>query len=593
MTQDDKDLQLLKEDFVAFLFVLWAALGLPEPTRIQIQMARDLQYQRSSRFIIQGFRGVAKSWITCAFAVWCMWNNPQLNIEIVSANATKAAENSKFIKDIIALLPFLHHLKPRRGQRDTVEMFDVGPAKPNPSPSFKAVGITGQITGSRADIIIADDVEIPSNSATQAMRDKLSESVKEFAAILKSAKSNPNVRIIYLGTPQCEMTLYKTLEVDRGYSTIIYPIRYPRTQKELSQYGERLSKILRDDLEANPDLMGQPTDPERFDEDEIQARELEYGKSGFLLQFMLNPDLSDAEKYPLRLKDLIVCALGIDEAPLNFIWLPNRRNQLSDDVAPNVGLRGDSIHTYESCSTTFGAYQSRILVIDPSGRGKDETGWCILNTLNGYIFGMTGGGLKGGYKTENLELLADYAKAYKVTDVVIEGNFGDGMFTELLKPVLLAKHRCAVCEVSSKGQKEKRIADVLEPLMMSHKLVINEDWFRSDFDTAVDEDGKFAPMYSLFHQMTRLTRDRGSLRHDDRLDALAIGCTWVVDQMAQDSAQGEKERIEDWLEEQMDFEGRFKTTVTPINMNGVEVLLHSDFGDDSEGLGFSQLDNLW
>ena len=36
------------------------------------------------------------------------------------------------------------------------------------------------LTGSRADIIIADDVETSGNTQTQFMRDKLSEAIKEF-----------------------------------------------------------------------------------------------------------------------------------------------------------------------------------------------------------------------------------------------------------------------------------------------------------------------------------------------------------------------------------------------------------------------------
>jgi hypothetical protein len=74
------------------------------------------------------------------------------------------------------------------------------------------MGITGQLTGSRADLIIADDVESANNSQTQLMRDRLSETVKEFDAIIK-----PKVgRVIFLGTPQTEMSLYNDLD-ERGF----------------------------------------------------------------------------------------------------------------------------------------------------------------------------------------------------------------------------------------------------------------------------------------------------------------------------------------------------------------------------------------
>ncbi len=151
----------LKGDFVAFLFVLWKALALPPPTKCQIDMARCLANGDNKKFILQAFRGIGKSFITCAFVVWTLWRDPQLKILIVSASKERADANSIFIKNIIDLLPFLAELKPRPGQRDSVISFDVGPAKPDHSPSVKSVGITGQLTGSRADIIIADDVEIP------------------------------------------------------------------------------------------------------------------------------------------------------------------------------------------------------------------------------------------------------------------------------------------------------------------------------------------------------------------------------------------------------------------------------------------------
>ena len=42
------------------------------------------------------------------------------------------------------------------------------------APSVKSVGITGQLTGSRADLMILDDIEVPGNSLTELMREKAS-----------------------------------------------------------------------------------------------------------------------------------------------------------------------------------------------------------------------------------------------------------------------------------------------------------------------------------------------------------------------------------------------------------------------------------
>lgn len=535
----------MKDDFVAFLFVLWRALGLPKPTKCQIDMARKLSAGNTRRFILQAFRGIGKSFITCAFVVWMLWNNPQLKFMIVSASKERADANSVFIKRIIDLLPFLHELKPRPGQRDSTISFDVGPAAPDHSPSVKSVGITGQLTGSRADILIADDVEVPNNSATQLARDRLGELVKEFDAILK-----PGGTIIYLGTPQTEMTLYRELE-NRGYVTTIWPARYPQDWKDLENYGQRLAPMLHKELMENPEgAFWKPTDPVRFDDEDLRERELSYGKGGFSLQFMLNPNLSDAQKYPLKLRDLIVAALATDKAPLSFQWLPNGSNELGS--LPNVGLKGDRYHRYQEANTSFAEYQGKILVIDPSGRGKDETGYAVLYQLNGYIFLMEWGGFRGGYEDKTLEALAKIGKKWKVNEVVIEGNFGDGMYLKLFSPVMAKVHRCLITEVKSKGQKEQRIADVLEPVMGSHKLVVMESVVEEDYRSACNSDGTFDVRYCGMYQLTRLTRERGSLAHDDRLDALAIGVQFFVESMEKDSAQGAEDMLKDFLEEHME-----------------------------------------
>lgn len=538
----------LKGDFVAFLFVLWKALGLPAPTKCQIDMARTLANGDNKKFILQAFRGIGKSFITCAFVVWTLWRDPQLKILIVSASKERADANSIFIKNIIDLLPFLSELKPRPGQRDSVISFDVGPARPDHSPSVKSVGITGQLTGSRADIIIADDVEIPSNSATQGAREKLWTLVQEFAALLKPL---PTSRVIYLGTPQTEMTLYKELEDNRGYTTIIWPALYPRSKEEEMYYGERLAPMLYDEFKEGYEfLRGQPTDSVRFDLDDLRERELEYGKAGFTLQFMLNPNLSDAEKYPLRLRDAIVCGLDIEKAPMHYQWLPNRQNR--NEELPNVGLKGDDIHSYHSVSQNTGQYQEKILVIDPSGRGKDETGYAILYTLNGYIYLMESGGYRDGYSDKTLEALAKKAKQWKVQTVVFESNFGDGMFGKVFSPVLLKHHPASLEEIRARGMKELRICDTLEPVLSTHRLIIRDEVIREDYQTARDSDGKHDVRYSLFYQMTRMTREKGAVAHDDRLDALALGVEFLRSSMELDSVKVESEVLLAFLEEHME-----------------------------------------
>lgn len=535
-----EQVQKAKEDFRVFLFIVWDSISLPEPTPVQYDIANCLQHLPNDRFIIQGFRGVAKSFISCAFCVWSLWRDPQLKIEIVSASKDRADANAVFIRNIIRTIDFLEHLLPRKGQRDTQNQFDVGEAVPDISPSVKSVGITGQITGSRADILLADDVEIPNNSGTQVQRDKLGEAVKEFDAIIK-----PEGNIIYLGTPQNEMSLYNELQ-QRGYKTRIWTVMYPENGTEREFYGDRLAKLIADKYDSDPEQWaGKPTDPKRFNEEEIYKRRLSYGKAGFALQFMLNTNLSDVEKYPLKVADLIVSSLDPEEASLTYSWSNERMHRLQD--VPCVALKGDYYHEPNSRSTETVRYTGCCMAIDPSGRGKDETAYAVIKYLNGYLFIMEVGGFRDGYSDSVLQQLANKAKYHGVNEIVIEGNFGDGMFTKLFTPVVIRTHPCAISEVKNYTQKEARIIDTLEPVMMRHKLIVNTQVIIDDF--AIYEMNQ---QYSLFYQLTRLSRDRGSLAHDDRLDAVTMAVKYWLDQMDRDEQVGMNDLMEQQLEQWLD-----------------------------------------
>jgi hypothetical protein len=538
---DEPDAWKFYEDFPAFLRLTWKHLNLPTPTPIQLDMARCLQ-DGDRREVYQAFRGVGKSWITSAFVCWLLLRDPQLNILVVSASKERADNFTTFTLRLITEMPILQHLIPRSDQRCSKVAFDVAPAEADHSPSVKSVGISGQLAGSRADVIIPDDVEVPNNSATQMMRDKLSESVKEFDAILK-----PGGRVIYLGTPQTEFSLYKTLQ-ERGYTVRIWPARYP-TPAQRSRYGDLLAAYIAAKLDTDADLAGQTTDPKRFSHFDLLERELSYGKAGFALQFMLDTSLSDVDRYPLKLNDLIVTDLDYERAPEKFIWSGASEHILND--VPCVGFNGDKFHKPmdfardERGNILTQKYQGAVMAIDPSGRGKDETGVAVTKMLNSQILVPHVGGFRDGYSPKTLEAIAQLAKLHKVNLIVIESNFGDGMFAALLKPYLQRIYPCTVEEVHSVGQKELRIVDTLEPVMNQHRLVMDRKMIEADYRSVDDvaQDQKLS--YQLFYQLTRITRDRGALRRDDRLEALAMAVKYWVEQMSKDI----DEAIEDHREE--------------------------------------------
>ena len=539
MNWSNADIAKAKKNFWAFVYIVWKSIGLPKPTPIQVDIAQFLQNPPSDRVIIQGFRGVAKSFLTCAYAVWRLWSDRDLKVLIISASSDRADANARFIKSIINTLPFLEDMKATKDQLDTQNLFSVGGAKADISPSVKSVGITGQITGTRADLLISDDVEVPKNSGTQLQREKLAEAVKEYDAILK-----PNGQIIYLGTPQNEASLYNTLQ-NRGYVTRIWTVLYPENQAERASYGDTLAPFIAKKYDSDPDkYAGQPTDPERFDDIEIAKRKLSYGKAGFALQFMLNTNLSDYEKYPLKVSDLIVEELDMHETSVKWSWANGVQQRLQD--IPCVAMKGDMYYAPLSRSPDTMPYTGTVMAIDPSGRGKDESSYAIVKCLNGYLFLMDVGGFEEGYSDLTLTKMAQIAKFWNVNEVVVEANFGDGMFTKVMTPIFNKIHPVAIQEVKNTKQKELRIIDTLEPVLMRHKLIVNKSVIENDYRRFETNQA-----YSFIYQMTRICRDKNAIAHDDRLDAVTMAVAYWLDNMDIDGEQSTKQGlegdIEDWI----------------------------------------------
>ncbi len=518
--------QRIRADFKVFLWYVHQYLGLPEPTPLQYNIADFLQFG-PKRSIIQAFRGVGKSHITVAFVVWLLLRDAQFKIMVVSASKALADDFSTFVKRLVWELEGLEYLIPRPEQRQSAIAFDVGPAIADKSPSVKSVGINGQITGSRADLIVADDIEVLNNVATQGARDKLSEQIKEFDAVLKPL---PHARVVFLGTPQTEDSLYSKLP-ERGYVVRVWPARMP-TEKLREQYGDTLAPYIEELGLAE----GQATDPKRFDDADLIEREASYGKAGFAMQFMLSTALSDLERFPLKVRDLIIMSADNETAPLRLTWGPIEDRVYKE--LPCVAMRGDYMYPPMAVGDITAEYSGSVLAIDPSGRGADETGYAVVKMINGYLYVMAAGGLTGGYDKDTLIELSHIAKTYKVNQVIVESNFGDGMFVELLKPVMAGIHPCAIEEVRSSTQKERRIIDSLEPVMMAHKLVIDPKVIEKDYETAMKYEQSVRQAKMLIYQLTRITHEKGCLRHDDRLDALAMAVRYFTDQMARDEELG-------------------------------------------------------
>ena len=532
-------LDLLKQDFKIFLQALWNQLDLPSPTRAQYAIADYLQ-NGPKRLQIQAFRGVGKSWITGAFVLWSLFNDPEKKIMIISASKERSDNMSIFLQKLIIETPWLVHLRPKSDDsRWSRISFDVN-CSPHQAPSVKSVGITGQLTGSRADLMILDDIEVPGNSMTEMMREKLLQLCTEAESILTPKKDS---RIMYLGTPQTTFTIYRKL-AERNYRPFVWPARYPRKDK-LSQYEGLLSPQIVEDIDAGVGEW-EPTDPDRFTGDDLVEREAAMGRSNFMLQFQLDTTLSDAEKFPLKFSDLIVTSVNPTQAPDAIVWCSDPRNCLKD--LPTVGLPGDYFYSPMQIQGEWGPYAETICSIDPSGRGTDETSATYISQRNGFLYVHEVRAYRDGYSDNTLLDILRGCKRYNVTKLLIETNFGDGIVAELFKKHLQqTKQAIDVEEVRANVRKEDRIIDALEPILNQHKLIIDRGVIEWDYASNKDAAPEERLLYMLFYQMSRMCREKGAVKHDDRLDSLAQGVKYFTDAMGISAYEAVKVRKqEDW-----------------------------------------------
>jgi hypothetical protein len=443
-----------------------------------------------------------------------------------------------------------------------VDRFDVNGASISQSPSVRAAGITGQITGSRATTIVADDIEVPDNSGTEEARLKLLHKVNEFDAIKVTGYSE----VLFLGTPQTEESVYNRLIKERGYACFCWPARYPVPDKRKSYLIEtddgRTVDILAPPLrraDQDPKLAWTPTDPQRFDDYELLGREAK-GKAFFALQYMLDTSLSDAERYPLKQHDLIVMAVNPMKAPVTLQWGHDSQGKNRKHDIPNVGFSGDYFLGPLFVDQEWRPYEQSVLFVDPSGRGKDETAWAIVKTLNGMFYVAEVGGIAGDPATA-MRRVAEAAKRHQVNEIQVEPNYGGLVWITAFQPILAevwppAKPGdtagCTVLEAEwSKAQKEARIIDTLEPVMTLHRLVVDERVARDQV---------------LMYQLTHITRDRGSLTHDDRVDALAGAVARFTSTLAldvNDAAEGQREA--ELLQSLEDFAESFNSMGSPAS----------------------------
>ncbi len=528
------DLKLLQEEyktFAPFLFDVIEGLMGFTCTALQLDLAAYLEHGPKYR-MLQAQRGQAKTTITAAYAVWRLIQDPTTRVLIVSSGLDMSSEISGWIIQIIMGMEELECMQPDRthGDRSSVKAFDIhwelkGPEK---SPSVACIGIKSNMQGKRSDLLIADDIESSTNSATEVQRSRLIHLSRDFISICATGE------IIYLGTPQSIDSMYNGL-YSRGYAIRIWPGRYP-TVKEEENYGDMLAPSIIKAMADNPSLRtgggplgesGQPTDPVLLPELVLCDKEIDQGLAYFKLQHMLDTRMTDAERFPLKADKLIFMHINEKRGPLhiNFAPLPTSRIHTPSDwpiTQPYYEAHG--------FGEEFADWTATAMYVDPAGGGKngDETAYCVTRMLAGRIFIVDIGGVPGGLDLSAINKLTAIAVKWKPNVIDIEKNYGHGALSAVWTPLLLREHKCAIEDVWETGQKELRIIDTLEPMIGAGRIIVDIGLLALDWERTKSYPIAMRASYSFWYQLSRITRDKGSLIHDDRLDAVAGACRhWV------------------------------------------------------------------
>ncbi|CAB4241310.1 hypothetical protein UFOVP60_11 [uncultured Caudovirales phage] len=535
-----------------------------ETTEIQKDIGNYMEFGPQD-LMIQAQRSQAKTTIAALYAVWTLIHQPWYRVLIISAGGGMASDISTLIVRLVLNMPGLDCLRPDKtaGDRTSTENFDVHHSLKgvDKSASVKCMGVTANLQGNRADLLLCDDVESGKNAATAMQRAKLMDITRDFKSIVQKG------RILWLGTPQTTASIYNSLPA-RGVQVRIWPGRYP-TPGQREKYGNRLAPLLARCLDEKPELgegggmlgdQGQAIDPMLLNERALQSKELDQGEAYFQLQHMLNTALTDALRYPLKTEKLVVIRTDGKRAPSQIV------RGMTDTHVREFVVADHSFYLTapHELSTETLPMEARFAYIDPAagGANADETAYSIGSMVNGNIILLACGGIPGGYDLEKMEKLSKLMAEYKVTRLIIEKNMGYGAFREVLLPVLRRFHQCQVDDDLVTGRKEGRIINTLAPIMGRGALIIDEDVVKQDEKCCSAYSPSVKQSYSLFFQLQHMTNESGSLVHDDRCDSLEGLCRAFQVALSQDAAkitQASHERdMQERLKDPFGF-GRFKT----------------------------------
>ncbi len=430
--------------FKIFLALWNRAQGQQTPA-LHFRMAHWLESawaRRDTRLLLQAFRSSGKSTIAGLFAAWLLYRQPALRILVLAADMALARKMVRNVKKIIERHPLTRGMKPARADQWGADRFTVRRALELRDPSMMARGLSANMTGSRADIIICDDVEVPNTCDTAEKRADLRERLAEAEFVLV-----PGGTMLYIGTPHTWHSIYAA-----------------ETRLETGEARAFLDGFRRLTIPV-VDKDGASAWPERFTADDIARMRVAAGPHKFASQMMLTPtNIAEGRLDPGALQ--FYSGRVHFSKELQMLYLNGRRVvSCSAWWDPAFGRSGDS---------------SVLAVIFTDDEGKRH--------LHRVEYITVDNGNDDSEAEQQCRKVAFIAQLLFVPCVTVETN-GIGKFLPTILKKELAKNRvsCGVAGVSSTRAKDLRILEAFDAPLAARSLYAHDSVRQTPLMTEMQE----------------------------------------------------------------------------------------------------------
>ncbi len=187
---------------VSFLtfFVLWARLQGWQVPPLHTRICLWLEHCHDPERVLMVFRGAAKSTLYAIYKAWRLYKNRHHRSLVWSADGPTAGMLTADVINVLRNHPLCGGMLPRR---PGAKRFWVTGARDARNASMRAVGVTSNATGARADDVDFDDIEVPGNIETPEARLKLRQRMSESTHI-----AVPGAQKTYIGTPHTHDSIY-------------------------------------------------------------------------------------------------------------------------------------------------------------------------------------------------------------------------------------------------------------------------------------------------------------------------------------------------------------------------------------------------